>query len=43
MSQSTPSFAGLSLPEKRMLLAELLREKANQQSAAPGGTAAGVA
>ncbi len=30
MKQSPQSFAGLSLAEKRMLLAELLREKAKQ-------------
>ncbi|MGH7221893.1 MAG: non-ribosomal peptide synthetase, partial [Gemmataceae bacterium] len=32
MSQSPQSLAGLSLTEKRMLLAELLREKAKQDS-----------
>jgi amino acid adenylation domain-containing protein len=30
MTDPSQSFAGLSLPEKRMLLAELLREKTNQ-------------
>jgi amino acid adenylation domain-containing protein len=35
MSQFPPSTEGLSLTEKRMLLAELLREKAKQDSAFP--------
>jgi amino acid adenylation domain-containing protein len=35
MSQPSQSFAGLSLTEKRMLLAELLREKSKQDSAFP--------
>src|SRR5579883_2193959 len=35
MSQSPQSLAGLSLTEKRMLLAELLRDKANQGTIFP--------
>src|SRR6516225_4139872 len=35
MSQIPQSFAGLSLTEKRMLLAELLREKAEQEATFP--------